>query len=97
IAIEVVGLHDVVRNVAAPAAGDEDLRADAGRTIEGDDARAAPAGEDGRHEASRTGADDGDVKRLLQHHHAVPAKATVTSHLCFNIRDSLPTIYHSRP
>ena len=61
IAVETGGLDDVVRHVASPAAGDQDLRAESLRTVEGDDSRAILRRKDRGGQSRRAGADDGDV------------------------------------
>ncbi len=61
VAVEVCGADLVVSDVAAAAAGDQDLRPDLLRAIEGHGARAGAGREDRRHQPGRAGADDHDV------------------------------------
>jgi len=65
--VEVFGMHNVVRDVASPAAGNQDLRADAFRAVERDDASALPRSEDRGHQAGRTGTHDCHIVVTVRH------------------------------
>ena len=88
-------VDSVVRDIAAPAARDEDLGADHARAVERDDARARAPGVDRREESRCASADDDEVcvlgVRRVCHGSVASSLTVVAMSRAFSAANATPT------